>query len=78
MQLFCLFFSFFIENVKKKSVFSVIQYVKDHCLHTQKSADFAIAHLRTRVLALTPKSQINNNETYADMTNRLLRNSRQV
>ncbi len=39
-----------------------------------KSADFAIAHLRARTFALSPKS-INNNETYADMTNCLLRNS---
>ena len=35
-------------------------------IYTQ-SADFAIAHLRTRTLELSPKS-INNNETYADMT----------
>ena len=45
------------------------------CTHayTPKSADFAIAHLRVRAFELTPKSQINNNETYADMTNRLLK-----
>ena len=35
-----------------KIIVTVIQYVKEH-VHTQKSADFAIAYLRTRVLALT-------------------------
>lgn len=51
MQLLGCFFCFFYE----KGHFSVIQYVKDH-VHTQKSADSAIAHLRTRTFALSPKS----------------------
>ena len=55
--------------ISKSNLFDMYIYAK--------SADFAIAHLRARTFALSPKS-INNNETYADMTNCLLRNSKSV
>ena len=55
MKIFCLFFLFFYPQKCKKVHFSVIQYVKDHPIHTRKSADFAIAHLRVRAFELTPK-----------------------
>ncbi len=45
-------------------------------IRIRKGADIAIAYLRVRAFELYPKSQTNNNETYADMTTRLLRNSK--
>lgn len=45
------------------------------CIYTQKAQTPSVAYSQLEAFAL-PENQINNNETYADMTNRLPKNGK--